>query len=154
MVRKKLHKKNAPRVKLSNSRDTAMKKVEKGVTNHHGWHREVNHVLLQKYLKILSMGIALAGVALTHSAHAENAPLAYTAMELERARLAEIVAGIDQLLNQVDVASRSGASGRIQFNYSALRRDLLGRRELIQRYINGAWDAPRDIAPLATHYNR
>lgn len=74
--------------------------------------------------------------------------------ELEKARLAEIVAGIDLLLTQVDTASRSGVSGRIQFNYGALKRDLLGRRELIQRYINGSWDVPRDIAPMASTYNR
>lgn len=80
--------------------------------------------------------------------------LAITAAELERARLAEIVNGLDLLVQQVDTASRSGASGRIQFNYSALRQDLLGRRTLIQRYINGSWDAPKDVAPLATTYNR
>ncbi|MFZ5603087.1 MAG: RAQPRD family integrative conjugative element protein [Pseudomonadota bacterium] len=111
-------------------------------------------MLLNKYFKVLSIGVAMYGAAIGMPAHADNAPLANTAVELERARLADIVAGIDQLLNQIDMASRSGASGRIQFNYSALRRDLLGRRELIQRYINGAWEAPRDIAPLATTYNR
>jgi len=57
-------------------------------------------------------------------------------------------------MQQVDQASRTGASGRVQFNYDALRRDLLGRRELIQRYINGSWDAPRDLAPMAPTYNR
>ena len=111
-------------------------------------------MLLKKYLKVLSMGAVLCGTVIGFSAQAENAPLANSAAELERARLAEIVAGIDQLLNQVDMAGRTGASGRVQFNYDALRRDLLGRRELIQRYINGAWEAPRDMAPLATTYNR
>ena len=109
---------------------------------------------LRKYFKVLSLGVVLYGAVMRCPVYAENAPFANSAVELERARLADIVAGIDQLLNQIDIASRSGASGRIQFNYSALRRDLLGRRELIQRYINGAWDAPRDIAPLATTYSR
>ena len=81
-------------------------------------------------------------------------PLAASATELERVRLAEIVHGMDQLLLQVDQASRTGASGRVQFNYDALRRDLMGRRELIQRFINGSWDVPRDIAPMAATYNR
>lgn len=83
-----------------------------------------------------------------------NVPLAVSAMELERVRLAEIVRGIDQLMLQVEQASHTGASGRVQFNYDALRRDLLGRRELIQRFINGSWDAPREMAPLASTYNR
>ena len=91
----------------------------------------------------------------TLSAIADPAqPLAISAVELERAHLAEIVTEIDQLVTQVETASHSGASGRVQFNYDALRRDLLSRRELIQRYINGNWDVPRDITPMASTYNR
>ena len=79
---------------------------------------------------------------------------AQTASELERERLADIVAGLDHLIQQVDKASQYGASGRIQFNYPALKRDLLSRRELIQQYINGSWDIPRDTPPLASTYNK
>ncbi len=99
--------------------------------------------------------LALISSAFALPVNADNsAPLAVSATELERVRLAEIVRGIDQLMAQVDQASRTGASGRVQFNYDALRRDLLGRRELIQRYINGSWDVPRDMAPMASTYNR
>lgn len=113
----------------------------------------------QKYRKnqksyVLTM-LVLIGSAFALPASADNiTSLAASATELERVRLAEIVRGIDQLMQQVDQASRTGASGRVQFNYDALRRDLLGRRELIQRYINGSWDAPRDLAPMAPTYNR
>lgn len=99
--------------------------------------------------------LVLIGSAFTLPANADNiTPLAASAAELERVRLAEVVRSLDQLMQQVDQASRTGASGRVQFNYDALRRDLLGRRELIQRYINGSWDAPRDMAPMAPTYNR
>lgn len=96
--------------------------------------------------------------ALPINLHAETKSatvrFANTAVELERERLANIVKGIDQLLVQVDQASSSGAGGRVQFNYDALRRDLLSRRELIQRYVNSAWDAPRTAPAMATSYNR
>lgn len=107
---------------------------------------------IKQRLKTLSICSVLLSGSLPLAAIAE--PFASTAAEMERARLSEIVTGIDQLLTQVDIASRSGASGRVQFNYDALRRDLLGRRTLIQRYVNGAWESPRDIPPLTTTYNR
>lgn len=105
--------------------------------------------------KQLATIVMLIGSVFAMPLQADNlAPLAVSAAELERTRLAEIVRGIDQLMLQVDKASRTGASGRVQFNYDALRRDLLGRRELIQRYINGSWDVPRDLAPMASTYSR
>lgn len=107
---------------------------------------------LVQTLKTFSLcGLLLSG-SLPLAAIAE--PYASSAAELERARLSDIVTGIDQVLAQVDIASRSGASGRVQFNYDALKRDLLGRRMLIQRYVNGAWESPRDVPPLASTYHR
>lgn len=75
-----------------------------------------------------------------------------SASELERQRLAGIVLSLDHLLKQVDVAQQTGASGRISFNYEALRNDLIGRRILIQSYINGSWSSPRGVAPLSKTY--
>lgn len=103
-------------------------------------------------MRNMSALLILISIATSTPTRAESGPIAISPAELEHRRLAEIVAGIDQLLNQVDVASRTGANGRIRFDFQALRRDLLGRRELIQRYINSSWDAPRDIAPQATTY--
>lgn len=77
-----------------------------------------------------------------------------TPAELERARLAEIVTGLDQLVNQVEAAASVKSGGRVQFNYPALKHDLLSRRVLIQNYVNGSWQIPQDAPPMADTYNR
>lgn len=111
-------------------------------------HDHPKHKIIVPILLGSTLALAL-GVA---SVQAQ--PYASPAAEMERAKLAEIVSALDQLVVQVDDASQTGASGRVRFNYDALRRDLLGRRALIQRYVNGAWDEAHDLPPLAKTYQR
>lgn len=80
-------------------------------------------------------------------------PYANSAVELEREKLADIVRALDKLVVQIDQASSTGAASRVQFNYPALKRDILSRRELVQRYINASWDVPRSIPALSDSYN-
>lgn len=114
------------------------------------------HIMFKGVQKITSaVALTVTLVIFSSQANADSTvePYASSAIELEREKLSDIVRAMDKLVVQIDQASNTGAATRVQFNYAALKRDVLSRRELVQRYINSSWDVPRSIPALSGSYN-
>lgn len=112
--------------------------------------------ILKLLLKVVVCFSLLSSLAIAHpnSFPKTNEQQRISASELERQRLTAIIKSLDHMLKLVNVAQQTGASGRISFNYEALRRDIISRRMMIQEYINGSWSAPRGSQPLSRSYIR
>jgi len=65
---------------------------------------------------------------------------------LERTELSELVHEFDYLTTRVDhLAADAHATGRIQFRYPALRKDIQHIRNGINRYLDAASQAPNTL---------
>lgn len=104
--------------------------------------------------KIIFLLWIAALMALPLVSNAQDSQRFYSPKEVERIHLRKIVREIDDILLMANKAKSLGIESRITFNFEALSEDMRSRRRLIENYINGSWNNPRDIPSLSTTYNR